>query len=400
MKRVGWWLGCVALCAVATGCWPQPGQGPDRAGYNPLETGLTPDTVGGLHRLWSVDHGQIAGDPVVSRAGVHVAAFDSPNSDGHLHMATYGADGQLRWTRPVGTDTPFKPQASGAWVVGDRVGVGYTAVLGSVTNQSWSGAPSFAVATRAPAGSRGDGPIDAARDDRTVSTFFRVVDQADDIGTELNDLGTGQTTRVNGSDFGTFTLGRQRLYRSLNGAVTAYELPPAGEPHELWTAGLGNPTSSAPVLSPDESTVYVVSSDMEGKTGTLFAIDAATGATRWTGYLGVGGTTPAVVGDTVYVQTTSGWMIAYNSAGCGATQCPIWWERGLAPSIGATTQPAVAGDVVYTAWPDGSIVAMGLKGEPLWWGSAGSQAITGGPVVSAGKVYVADAGGTLTAFGL
>src|SRR5262245_21779582 len=151
MKRVGWLLGCVALCAVATGCWPQPGEGPDRSGYNPFETGLTPDTVGGLHRLWSVSPGDIAGGPVVSRGGVHVAAFDSPNSDGHLHMVTYGGDGRLRWTQPVGSDTPFRPQASGAWVVGDRVGVGYNANLASVTNRSWSGAPSFDVVTGEPA---------------------------------------------------------------------------------------------------------------------------------------------------------------------------------------------------------------------------------------------------------
>jgi hypothetical protein len=361
---------------------------------------LTPDTVGGLHRLWSASPGNISGDPVVSRGGVHVAAFDSPNSDGHLHMVTYGGDGQLRWTQPVAPDTPFRPQASGAWVVGDRVGVGYTAVLASVTNESWSGAPSFDVVTGEPAGSLGDGPIVAARDERTVSTFFRVVDQTDEVGTELNDLGTGLTTRINQSDLGSFTLGRQRLYRTLNGFVTAYTVAAADEPHELWTAPLNNSTSSAPVLSPDESTVYVVSSDMAGTTGTLYAIDAATGAIRWTGYLGVGGTTPAVADDTVYVQTTSGWVIAYNSAGCGATECPIWWERGLAPSIGATTQPAVAGDVVYTAWPDGSIAAMGRRGELLWRGSAGSQAITGGPVVSGGKLYVTDAGGTLTAFGL
>src|SRR5512132_1958713 len=104
-------VGCVALVVALAGCWPQPGQGPDRAAYNPHETTLTPASVGGMRRLWSVEPGRIVGSPVMSPAGIHVAAFDDT---GGLDLLTYGANGAARWSRRVTPDAvPYVHASSG-----------------------------------------------------------------------------------------------------------------------------------------------------------------------------------------------------------------------------------------------------------------------------------------------
>ena len=66
------------LVLVLAGCWPAPGQGPDRTGHNPIEDTITPDTVATLAPIWTattdgVDgRPAVVGPPVASYAGVHV----------------------------------------------------------------------------------------------------------------------------------------------------------------------------------------------------------------------------------------------------------------------------------------------------------------------------------------
>jgi outer membrane protein assembly factor BamB len=313
---------------------------------------------------------------------------------------TYGLDGRLRWSQRI---TPEAVQwthaTSGAWVVGDRVGAGYYVYENGFGN--WADAPSFDVATGEPKGPLGDGPIVAVRDRRVVSTFRRDVGSGDhEAGVRVRDLDTGQVTLVAHGDEGGFTLGEQRLYRAFRSWVGAYDPAPSGEPTVLWERGFSN-TVTEPVLNADESVVYVVASSEWSHSGDLIALDAATGATLWSNHYASTVSMPALTGDTLYIQTGSGWLNAYLPTGC-ATACPMYWQSASGSATAQPPpQPAVAGDVIYTGWGDGSVSANERSGgDQLWSGSAGEEPVIAGPVVSGGRVYVATADGALTAFGL
>src|SRR4029453_8402199 len=94
-----------AVSAVAlAGCWPGPGQGPDRAAYNPFETTIGVGNVTTLAPVWtattdSPTSGGTVGPPVV--AGSAVVVGDS--------SAVYGFDrgtGARLWTPPVPPTIP------------------------------------------------------------------------------------------------------------------------------------------------------------------------------------------------------------------------------------------------------------------------------------------------------
>ncbi|HEV7761637.1 MAG TPA: hypothetical protein VGO78_21675, partial [Acidimicrobiales bacterium] len=54
-----------ALALAASGCWPAPGQGPDRASYNPFETTITAGTVRTLAPVWTATTDSVANGGVV-----------------------------------------------------------------------------------------------------------------------------------------------------------------------------------------------------------------------------------------------------------------------------------------------------------------------------------------------
>jgi len=155
----------------------------------------------------------------------------------------------------------------------------------------------------------------------------------------------------------------------------------------------GQPT--APVRSPDGSVLYVRTT-----AGTLYALDAATGAVRWTATgLGQAGA-PALADGTLYVPTGDGQVLAFDGRGCGAPTCPPRQSYATGTTA-AVAAPTVAGDVLY-ATAGGSVHGFAAEGcastpcPPLW-----SAPGSGAPVVSGGRVYVRSAAGTdLVAYGL
>jgi hypothetical protein len=389
-------MGRIALAAVVValaGCWPQPGQGPDRSGFNPAETALTPATVAGLVPRWSVPlPGAARGGPVVSPGGLHVT-FTSP-SDGRLALATYGPDGQVRWQREV-SPPPLQGivQHGGPWVIGDRVGAGW--FIATLHWGNSGGAPAFDVATGADRGAVASAPIVAARDHRVISSatyFTGPMGQA--TSATLHDLDTGTSVGLAPQSY---TIGTARLYGS-GGDVRAWPL--SGDPTPLWTGPAG--VAGTPVLAPDESAVVVTDAD------TVAVLDAATGALRWSSPIDGGARMPALAEGTVYVPTVDGRLLAFSLDGCGAPTCSPGWVAdvgagGALPDAQAG-QPAVAGGVVYVTWGDGTIAALPAAGcgaptcEPLWSGSVPAPPLSG-PVVSGGRLYLLSQPGTLHAFG-
>ena len=91
-------VGAVALALA--GCWPAPGQGPDRQSNNPFESTITVDSVASLDEAWTVDTGDIqAGAPIVSPNGVHVTG-------GTVLRTLAPSDGHQLWAFDPGLPSP------------------------------------------------------------------------------------------------------------------------------------------------------------------------------------------------------------------------------------------------------------------------------------------------------
>ena len=165
-----------------------------------------------------------------------------------------------------------------------------------------------------------------------------------------------------------------------------------------WSATLGGTIAATPAVV--DGTVYVPEAG-----GTLRALDAATGATRWSRavstYTGITGdstrSTPAVVGGNLYfgnrVSSTKGAQVVSVSAADGALR----WATVVDPSSLAkiTAAPTVVGGVVYLGissndersgnccgWR-GSVVALdAVTGAVRWRTMTVPTGYTGGAVWS------------------
>jgi outer membrane protein assembly factor BamB len=101
----------------------------------------------------------------------------------------------------------------------------------------------------------------------------------------------------------------------------------------------------------------------------------------------------------LFVPTGDG-LVVLAAGGCGSAECaPVW----TADTGDLRAQPAVAGGVVFAGAQDGAVTAHPVAGcgastcAPVWSTTTGS-AITGGPVVANGQLYVGTADGRLIAY--
>jgi outer membrane protein assembly factor BamB len=407
-----------------------PGQNADRTSHNPFERTITSDNVSDLHEVWRWDAPvpNVFG-PVTSSGGVHVVV---PCAIVTLDPAT----GVERWGQAIIDPSQCAVvdwHATDPYVVtdGDRViaSAGLTLVRPpGFLEASWE-TKVFDAATGAPDGSAPVGFIGAQRGRRLAGLVQTAVGQfAAGTTLQIGDLDGAQsrsfTTAVfpavtgTGGPTATLTLGADLVFHSGAGimattpgsgtqgqAVRAFSLtdsrpgcgpvssPPGSYSVEcpLWvTPTDGTPTAA--VLSSDGATAYVRTG-----AGTLYALDAATGATRWTASgLGSAGA-PALAGATLYVPTGDGRIVTFDAAGCGGPTCTPTGEFATG-ATGAVSTPAVAGDLVY-ATAGGSVFAFAAGGcggpcDPQW-----SAPGSGAPVVSRGQVYVRSAAGVV-AYGL
>jgi outer membrane protein assembly factor BamB len=395
-------LGVGVLAMALTACWPTPGAGPDRRSFNPFERTLAAATVGRMTEAFRRPLTDGAGAPVATPAGLFVRT-------GRRIAAFEPRTGAPRWSvRVPSEDVPDEHVWIGdAFVLdGDRVMVEQTSYYaGGVLGYSFV---TLSTATGARQGEQaGVGALASVRGDRAAGSGARCGGRQCIPAVHVQDLGGGTAWGglVQDQDGGTVTLGEQRLYMNA-GEVIAYDTAVPCRPYSeespillcdtAWVRPVNG--TATPVVIGDDTTVYSGSGD-----GSVYALDAATGAIRWTAPVGSPvERAPALAHDTLYVPTADGRLSAVPAGGCGAAVCAASWTTTPAGVI--SVQPAVAGDVVYVGSADGTLRAFDANGcdaptcAPLWTANAGAP-ITGGMAVYGGKLYVGTAD-ALVAYGL
>jgi hypothetical protein len=95
----------VAAALALSGCWLQPGFGPDRQNSNPFEHTLTPANVDTLHQIWSVPTSPES-QPLVTPAAV----YTETSRDGFLTIQAFArSTGALLWQRDLPVPSGTRP---------------------------------------------------------------------------------------------------------------------------------------------------------------------------------------------------------------------------------------------------------------------------------------------------
>jgi outer membrane protein assembly factor BamB len=164
-------------------------------------------------------------------------------------------------------------------------------------------------------------------------------------------------------------------------ADTVHALDPA-DGSARWRAALPPgaerdlPLAAAPCPGPDGSLLVA------GRSGDLIALDAATGAERWTRRIGgTGCSSPTVHEGTVLVGSEEGGLWALDAL----TGEPRWTYP--APG-GVVSSPAVAGGTVHVGGFDGQVHAVDAATGARRWAFPTGRGVLGSPLVADGTVYV------------
>lgn len=392
----------VASCAFvgASGCWLAPGHETGRTAHNPYEAGFNAGAVSGFTELWTAQT-----DETTSRGVGHPVL----STDGRVYVTTtrsvYALDaatGATRWVSEV-SDT-YEELDTDAYVWDGQL---WTNLRHS--GEDWE--PAYCSLTTGGCGTYGRevlGRIDGLRGSPSLGTVSVLL-------SEFRPLPGGGSAQYARDYFGSsryLVTEQPRTSRlTLGGSQFFYAGPgpgiaPANEVRAFprtggtgWTSPIDGTEASAPVLSPDGTTVYVGTD-----AGTVYALGTPDGSVRWTGVVEGGvSASPALADGTLYVPTGVGTLVAFPAGGCGTATCAALWST--AEVSAHVVQPAVAAGIVFTGSADGSLYAYDANGcaadtcEPLWSAHVGSR-ITGAPAVSLGRVYVGTQDGRVIAYGL
>ncbi len=391
----------VVLVAVVglTGCWLQPGFGPERAAYNPIEATVGPTNVARLHVIWNATlDAAPAQDPVVVPGKVLVT------DPVDLSALNFGSGTRI-WTDVL---DPNIQRVGDATISGPNV---YVPDLSTTATRSFD----TGTGQEGPHVASGDYGSAIVQGSKIVSEESGI-GQVHGVGVSVDDLrdptlswsSTESLVGVgvpNGPSPTSAAVGSDRFFFGLGGEVIAYPLaPPTCPPSPmpplpvpctpLWTADVAF-TATSPVL--DRHTVYA------GTATGIAAIAATTGTVQWSADLGSAVTqAPAVADGVVYAGTADGRLVALAAQGCASSTCGPLWSGTLPSPISA--QPAVGNGVVYTGSVDGSLHAFAAAGcasatcPSLWTADPGSQ-ITGAPAIVLGRLIVGTANGHVIAYG-
>lgn len=155
----------------------------------------------------------------------------------------------------------------------------------------------------------------------------------------------------------------------------------------LWTATLGSPVTSAPVI--EDGLVYVGT-----QSGTLYAVDASTGAVAWHATL------PGDITGAAAVDPKAGLVLAGDSTGdltaLTATNGTVKWQTstGSAPIV---TDPLLASGDAYVGTKSGGVAAVSESSGQLVWTDKLKANVTASLALYGSDVLVGDSAGTVYA---
>jgi outer membrane protein assembly factor BamB len=157
-----------------------------------------------------------------------------------------------------------------------------------------------------------------------------------------------------------------------DGNLSAFDV---SDGHTSWSTKL---TRQYDYESPPVTAAGMVFVDGMGLGGTTYAIDAATGAIRWTAetFDGSGGSV-AVAGNTVYEAEACDQVSAFDLM----TGSRRWFHSGNCTGGGGTTPTVAVGRVWVRDWAEGNII-LDLNGSSL-----GTFAVDSPPSVHGGLVF-------------
>lgn len=400
MRRMGIAAVTAALSVALAGCWFQPGNGAGRT-YSNDETRITAANVGDLDVLWDAD---TAGNraPVSVNGTIYT-------SNGTKVFALNAATGAVKWQ-------------AGPFVLGQIDGQDLLASLGSLLYDDGE----IVVAAATGYASFDSGGVYRFNARTGASTFVNRglgssydVAEADDVLAErYTDIGGSSGLGItaikwkyeplvlhsggSGDQPGGFAIVGDRILWSYGNMATGYS--PACPTNQWglsgcgwdWQTDLGG-RPGGPARIDDTTVVYA------DNTGTVSALDTATGTVEWTGETGSPIVSHATVhGGTILVGTFDGRVVAFPAAGCGAPTCAPLWDVAVGDVPNRSL--AVGGEVAYATTNNGSLVAFASDG----CGAAtcpvlktiAANADSGSIVVDDGRVLVPVTGGHLVAYGL
>lgn len=162
---------------------------------------------------------------------------------------------------------------------------------------------------------------------------------------------------------------------------------------QLWSAPISTDNAaSSPAVA--NGVVYI-------NGDSLFAFDAKTGAQIWSSSILNGTSSPAVVGDVVYCSGGTG-LAAFN-----ATTGAVLWSISPGGSLSILEDsPAVAKGIVYIGASvtgqhgsvTGTLYALNAHTGKILWSAPVASGITSSPAIANAVVYVGSDDGTLYAF--
>jgi outer membrane protein assembly factor BamB len=372
--------------------WPQYGFNARHTLFNPAERTLNRSNVSTLALQWEFMTGN----------GTGIAPLSGPAlSDGVLYVASQAqttftaldaATGATRWIY-TGTSTFSDPAVwSGHIYTASLDGNLYafpTSCTGTCT-PTWT-VPVGTLGTNSPPtlfkGSVYIGGYDGrvyAFDAKTGSELWNAQVNPRNVADPLNFAPAVSEDRV-------FVSGDRGIY-TFSGSCSTPCAP-------LWVT----PTKFSPAAAPTVAGETVLVGDYAG---TIYAMDAGTGAIQWKGKIEPIPHSIAVAGGVAYVASGVGELVAFAVTGCGETECsPLWTS---APSGLSLFTPTIANGVVYVGaldfiYTQGDVVAYPTTCtdgcQPL------ATLVLGGanetPIaVAGGRIYATTVNGSIDSLGL
>jgi outer membrane protein assembly factor BamB len=370
------------------GEWDQFRFGTRHLGWNPVESILSPSTVGGLVKRWSTSipdtiftSAAVANGRVyVGTLGGRLVALDASTGAVLWSHPPDALAGDTVWTSPAIADGVVYFAANRPWAV--------IYALDAATGQPlWTESPTLSIIISSPVVH--EGVVYLAFNDHKVIAL----DAATGATKWTADAGSGM--------YASPAVAEGRLYVTVhNRGLLALDVLTGAQ---LWLAPMNGPQWSSPAAG--KGIVYVGSRDDE----RVFAFNAATGAQVWSAPLGDWvHTSPAFANGILYGGANDGRLYAFD-AFTGAPR----WSRLLTPTGGIFSGPTVANGVVYatTGQGDGKLHALdAATGQPLFSAFVGDgdqsgdgEWVNASPTVANGVVYVGSyesEDSVVTAFGL